>query len=45
MLVPITLGISLVAAAIARFRAPLYYAGGTLLLVLAIAQVRAHLPG
>jgi hypothetical protein len=33
--VPITVGISLVAAAIARFHAPLYYAGGTLMLALA----------
>ena len=35
VLVPITVGISLVAAAIARFHAPLYYAGGTLMLALA----------
>jgi cytochrome c biogenesis protein CcdA len=35
VLVPITLGISLVAATIARFHAPLYYAGGSLMLVLA----------
>jgi len=35
VLVPITLGISLMAAAIARFHAPLYYGGGTLMLVLA----------
>ena len=35
VLVPITLGISLVAASIARFHAPLYYAGGTLMLALA----------
>ena len=35
VLVPITLGISLVAASIARFHAPLYYGGGALLLVLA----------
>jgi cytochrome c-type biogenesis protein len=35
VLVPITLGISLMAAAVARFHAPLYYAGGTLMLVLA----------
>jgi cytochrome c biogenesis protein CcdA len=35
VLVPITVGISLVAAAIARFHGPLYYAGGTLMLALA----------
>jgi cytochrome c biogenesis protein CcdA len=35
VMVPITLGISLVAATIARFHAPLYYAGGTLMLALA----------
>ena len=35
VLVPITLGISLVAATIAHFHAPLYFAGGTLMLVLA----------
>lgn len=35
VLVPITLGISLVAATIARFHAPLYYAGGVLMLALA----------
>lgn len=35
VLVPITVGISLVATAIARFHAPLYYAGGTLMLALA----------
>jgi cytochrome c biogenesis protein CcdA len=36
VLVPITVGISLVAATIARFHAPLYYAGGTLMLALAV---------
>lgn len=35
VLVPITIGVSLVAAAIGRFHAPLYYAGGTVMLVLA----------
>lgn len=35
VLVPITVGISLVAATIARFHAPLYYAGGALMLALA----------
>ncbi len=36
VLVPITLGISLVAATIARFHGPLYYAGGALMLALAV---------
>ena len=35
VLVPITVGISLVAATIARYHAPLYYAGGALMLALA----------
>lgn len=35
VLVPITLGLSLVAAAIAKYHAPLYYAGGVLMLLLA----------
>jgi cytochrome c-type biogenesis protein len=35
VLVPITLGISLVAATISHYHAPLYYAGGTLMLALA----------
>jgi cytochrome c biogenesis protein CcdA len=35
VLVPITVGISLIAAAIAKYHAPLYYAGGGLMLVLA----------
>ena len=35
VLVPITLGLSLVASAIANYHAPLYYAGGTLMLALA----------
>lgn len=35
VLVPITLGMSLVAATIANYHAPLYYAGGTLMLALA----------
>ncbi len=35
VLVPITVGISLIAAAIARYHTVLYYAGGTLMLVLA----------
>jgi cytochrome c biogenesis protein CcdA len=35
VMVPITLGISLIAATIARFHAPLYYAAGALMLALA----------
>jgi cytochrome c-type biogenesis protein len=35
VLVPITLGMSLVAATIARYHAPFYYAGGVLMLALA----------
>ena len=35
MLVPITLGMSLVAATIAKYHAPFYYAGGILMLLLA----------
>ena len=35
VLVPITLGISLVASTIANYHAPLYYAGGALMLALA----------
>ena len=35
VLVPITVGISLIAGAIAKYHAPLYYAGGALMLVLA----------
>jgi cytochrome c-type biogenesis protein len=35
VLVPITLGMSLVASAIANYHAPLYYAGGALMLTLA----------
>lgn len=35
VLVPITLGMSLVAGAIAQYHAPLYYAGGALMLALA----------
>lgn len=36
VLVPITLGMSLVASAIANYHAPLYYAGGVLMLALAV---------
>jgi len=35
VLLPITLGISLVAATVAKYHAPLYYAGGALMLLLA----------
>ena len=35
ILVPITLGLSLVAATVAKYHAPLYYAGGALMLILA----------
>jgi cytochrome c biogenesis protein CcdA len=43
VLVPITLGISLVAASIARFHAPLYYAGGALMLALAALTVSGRM--
>jgi cytochrome c biogenesis protein CcdA len=43
VLVPITLGISLVAATIARFHAPLYYAGGTLMLTLAVLALSGRM--
>jgi cytochrome c biogenesis protein CcdA len=36
VLVPITLGMSLVASSIANYHAPLYYAGGALMLALAV---------
>jgi cytochrome c biogenesis protein CcdA len=39
VLVPITLGMSLVASAIANYHAPLYYAGGVLMLALAALSV------
>ena len=39
VLVPITLGVSLIAATIARFHAPFYYAGGALMLALAVLAV------
>lgn len=35
VLVPITLGVGLLAGAVARYHAPLYYAGGALMLALA----------
>jgi cytochrome c biogenesis protein CcdA len=43
VLVPITLGISLVAATIARFHAPLYYAGGMLMLALAVLTLSGRM--
>ncbi|MGE5288591.1 MAG: cytochrome c biogenesis CcdA family protein [Micromonosporaceae bacterium] len=43
VLVPITLGISLVAADIARFHAPLYYAGGALMLALAALTISGRM--
>ena len=36
VLVPLTMGMSLLAGAIARYHAPLYYAGGTLMIALAL---------
>jgi cytochrome c-type biogenesis protein len=39
VLVPITLGMSLVASAIANYHAPLYYAGGVLMLALAVLSL------
>jgi cytochrome c biogenesis protein CcdA len=43
VLVPITVGISLVAATIARYHAPLYYAGGTLMLALAVLALSGRM--
>ena len=48
IMVPITLGMSLVAGTIARYHAPLYYAGGALMLLLAVYSLSGHmwsLPG
>jgi cytochrome c biogenesis protein CcdA len=48
VLVPLTMGMSLLAGAIARYHAPLYYAGGTLMIVLALLAVSGKmwsLPG
>jgi cytochrome c biogenesis protein CcdA len=48
IMVPITLGMSLVAGTIARYHAPLYYAGGALMLLLAAYSLTGHmwsLPG
>jgi cytochrome c biogenesis protein CcdA len=43
IMVPITLGMSLVAATIAKYHAPLYYAGGVLMLVLAAYSLSGHM--
>jgi cytochrome c biogenesis protein CcdA len=48
VLVPITLGMSLVASAVATYHAPLYYAGGALMLALAALSLSGRmmtLPG
>jgi cytochrome c biogenesis protein CcdA len=48
VMVPITLGISLVAGTIAKYHAPLYYVGGALMLLLAVYSLSGHmwsLPG
>jgi cytochrome c biogenesis protein CcdA len=42
-MVPITLGISLVAGTIAKYHAPLYYAGGALMLLLAAYSLSGHM--
>jgi cytochrome c-type biogenesis protein len=43
VLVPITLGMSLVSATIANYHAPLYYAGGTLMLALAVLALSGRM--
>jgi cytochrome c-type biogenesis protein len=43
IMVPITLGISLLAGAIAKYHAPLYYAGGVLMLLLAAYSLSGHM--
>ncbi|MEN1973575.1 cytochrome c biogenesis CcdA family protein [Cellulomonas sp. P4] len=43
VLLPITLGVSMVAGAIARYHAPLYYAGGALMLALAALAVSGRM--
>ena len=43
VLVPITLGMSLVASAIANYHAPLYYAGGVLMLALAALSLSGRM--
>ena len=43
IMLPITLGISLVAGTIAKYHAPLYYAGGALMLLLAAYSLSGHM--
>ncbi|HEY3548885.1 MAG TPA: cytochrome c biogenesis CcdA family protein [Propionicimonas sp.] len=43
VLVPITLGMSLLAGAIARYHAPLYYAGGALMIALALLALSGRM--
>jgi cytochrome c biogenesis protein CcdA len=43
IMVPITLGMSLIAGAIAKYHAPLYYAGGALMLLLAGYSLSGHM--
>lgn len=43
IMVPITLGISLIAGTIAKYHAPLYYAGGALMLLLAAYSLSGHM--
>lgn len=43
VLVPITLGMSLLAGAIARYHAPLYYAGGALMIALAVLALSGRM--
>lgn len=43
IMVPITLGMSLVAGTIAKYHAPLYYAGGALMLLLAGYSLSGHM--
>ena len=43
IMVPITLGVSLIAGTIAKYHAPLYYAGGALMLLLAAYSLSGHM--
>jgi cytochrome c biogenesis protein CcdA len=43
IMVPITLGISLIAGTIAKYHAPLYYAGGALMLLLAVYSLSGRM--
>jgi cytochrome c biogenesis protein CcdA len=43
IMVPITVGMSLVAGTIAKYHAPLYYAGGALMLLLAVYSLSGHM--